>query len=110
MSVECLAEEGARRMIGGDPQDFGSEIAGDAVHAGPLPPAGHYTRLELSACDSEVREGKAYTGIRIAQRGGAAWWDRAGAVLTSPSAAQDPLLSLGAWVTSLRTGPRAFST
>ncbi|MFM9090159.1 MAG: DUF1553 domain-containing protein, partial [Verrucomicrobiota bacterium] len=103
-------DEGARRMIWGDPQEFGPEIARDALHAGPLPPAGQYTRLELSACDSEVREGKAYTGIRIAQRGGAAWRDRAGAVLTSPSAAQDPLLSQGAWVNSLRTGARAFST
>jgi hypothetical protein len=97
-------------MIWGDPQAFGPEIARNALHAGPLPPAGQYTRLELSACDSEVREGQAYTGIRIAQRGGAAWWDRAGAVLTSPSAAQDPLLSQGAWVNSLRTGARAFST
>jgi mono/diheme cytochrome c family protein len=110
VSVEFLTEEGARRMIWGDPQAFGPEIARDALHAGPLPPAGQYTRLELSACDSEVREGQAYTGIRIAQRGGAAWWDRAGAVLTSPSAAQDPLLSQGAWVNSLRTGARAFST
>jgi mono/diheme cytochrome c family protein len=110
VSVEFLTEEGARRMIWGDPQAFGPEIARNALHAGPLPPAGQYTRLELSACDSEVREGQAYTGIRIAQRGGAAWWDRAGAVLTSPSAAQDPLLSQGAWVNSLRTGARAFST
>ncbi|MFZ9837022.1 MAG: PSD1 and planctomycete cytochrome C domain-containing protein [Opitutaceae bacterium] len=110
VSIEFLSEEGTRRMIWGDPQAFGSEIARAALHAGPLPPAGQYTRLELSACDSEVREGRPYTGIRIAQRGGAAWWDRAGAVLTSPAAAQDPLLSKDAWVSGLRTGARAFST
>ncbi|MFM7750328.1 MAG: hypothetical protein ACKPB0_07915, partial [Opitutaceae bacterium] len=42
--------------------------------------------------------------------GGAAWWDRAGAVHMTTNPAADPLLSKDAWVNSLRSGARAFST
>ena len=110
VSLEFISAENTRRMIWGDPAAFGPEIARTAIAAGPLPPPGTYTRLELSACDSEVREGKSYTGLRVSQRGGAAWWDRLGARYTSPSAADDPLISKEAWVRGLRTGARAFST
>ena len=68
------------------------------------------SRLELAACDSGVREGKSYSGLRIAQRGGSAWWDRAGTVCMTSNPAADPLLSKDAWVNGLRTGARAFST
>jgi hypothetical protein len=110
VSLEFISEEKTRRMIWGDPAAFGAELAKDAFHAGPLPAPGAYARLELSACDSGVKEGKTYTGLRIAQRGGAAWWDRAGAVHRTTNPAADPLLSKDAWVNSLRSGARAFST
>ena len=110
VSLEFISEERTRRMIWGDPAAFGAELAKDAFHAGPLPAPGAYARLELSACDSGVKEGKTYTGLRIAQRGGAAWWDRAGAVHMTTNPAADPLLSKDAWVNSLRSGARAFST
>jgi len=110
VSLEFISEEKTRRMIWGDPAAFGPELAKDAFHAGPLPAPGAYARLELSACDSGVKEGKTYTGLRIAQRGGSAWWDRAGAVHMTTNPAADPLLSKDAWVNGLRTGARAFST
>ena len=110
VSLEFLSEEKTRRMIWGDLSAFGAEEAKDALHAGPLPTPGAYGRLELSACDSGVKEGKTYTGLRITQRGGSAWWDRAGAVHMTRNPAADPLLSKDAWVNSLRSGARAFST
>ena len=106
VSLEFESEEKTVRMIWGDPQAFGPEIAAKALHAGPLPAAGQYTRLELTACDSGVREGKSYTGLKIAQSDGSAWWDRAGAVIKSPSASDDPLLSSSAWASSLRANAR----
>ncbi|PAW63727.1 MAG: hypothetical protein B9S34_13830 [Opitutia bacterium Tous-C1TDCM] len=106
VSLEFESEEKTVRMIWGDPQAFGPEIAATALHAGPLPAAGQYTRLELTACDSGVREGKSYTGLKIAQSNGSAWWDRAGAVIKSPSASDDPLLSAAAWASSLRANAR----
>jgi hypothetical protein len=93
-------------MIWGDMNAFGPEVAKTARRGGPLPAPGTYARLELTACDSGVNEGKAYTGIRIAQSDGAAWWDRAGAELTSPSASDDPVLSSAAWARSLRESAR----
>jgi mono/diheme cytochrome c family protein len=110
VSLEFVSEEKTTRMIWGDREAFGPEVARRASGGGPLPAAGGYVRLELLACDSGVHEGKAYTGLRIAQSGGAAWWDRAGAVITSPSASDDPLLSKEAWARSLRTGARAFES
>ena len=110
VSLEFISEEKTRRMIWGDPAAFGADEAKDAFHAGPLPAPGAYARLELPVCDSGVREGKAYTGVRVAQRGGSAWWDRAGTVCMTSNPAADPLLSKDAWVNSLRTGARAFST
>jgi mono/diheme cytochrome c family protein len=110
IALEFISEEKTRRLIWGDPAAFGPEVAATALHAGALPPAGTYTRLELCAGDAQLASGKSYTGLRVTQRGGAAWWDRSGAVGTSPSAAQDPVLSKDVWVTGLRSGARAFST
>lgn len=83
-------------------------MAENAIEAGPLPAAGADARLELTACDSGLEQGKSYTGLRLAQSDGAAWWDRIGAVCTNPSAIDDPLLSVGAWAGSLRQAARAF--
>jgi hypothetical protein len=60
----------------------------------------------LTACDSGVNEGKAFTGVRVAQSDGAGWWDRAGAVIKSPNASDDPLLSSAAWARGLRGDAR----
>jgi hypothetical protein len=71
-----------------------------------LPPFGTYTRLQIDACESGLNTGAGYTGLRITQSDGAAWWDQAGATLTSPDAAADPLLSRSAWSNSLTNTAR----
>ncbi len=108
ISLEFISEEKTRRIIWGDKGAFGAEVAKSAIHAGPLPAAGAYTRLQINACESGVAIGKNYTGVRLAQSDGTVWWDRIGAVITSPSAIDDPLLSKDAWARTLRTGARAF--
>lgn len=108
ISVEFTSGEKTRRFIWGEAAAFPSDSIKDAIVMGALPPAGAYTRLEIIACDSGLDEGKSYTGVRLAQSDGVAWWDHIGAVLTSPSATDDPLLSQSAWTNSLRTGARAF--
>jgi hypothetical protein len=106
VSLEFISEEKTKRMIWGDVNAFGPEIAETARRAGPLPEPGSYARLELTACDSGVNEGKRYTGLRIAQSDGAGWWDRVGAVIKSPSSTDDVLLSSSAWARSLRENAR----
>jgi hypothetical protein len=106
VSLEFISEEKTKRMIWGDMNAFGPEVAKTARRGGPLPAPGSYARLEFTACNSGVNEGKAFSGVRIAQSDGAAWWDRAGAVLKSPSAQDDPLLSSAAWARSLRENAR----
>ncbi len=108
ISLQFTSEEKTYRKIWGDMNAFGPEVAKTAIPAGPLPPAGAYTRLEILACDTGLDSGKTYTGLQIAQSDGNAWWDHIGAVITSPSAADDPLLSPGAWVSSLRNGARGI--
>ncbi|MDO8541197.1 MAG: PSD1 and planctomycete cytochrome C domain-containing protein [Opitutaceae bacterium] len=108
LSLEFISEQKTRRVVWGDATAFGPEVAQNAAFGGALPPPGSYVRLEAMACESGLHEGKTYTGIRLAQSDGAAWWDRIGAVYTSPSASDDPLISRGAWAGSLRTGARAF--
>ena len=106
ISLEFVSEEKTTRMIWGDLTAFGPEVAKTARRGGALPPPGKYARLELAACESGVPDGKMFSGLRIAQSDGAAWWDRAGAVIKSPSGTDDPLLSSAAWARSLRENAR----
>src|SRR5690606_33350743 len=106
VSLEFISDEKTTRTIWGDMDAFGPEIAKTARHGGPLPPAGGYARLELTACDSGVNENKEFTGLRVAQSEGAGWWDAAGAVIKSSSASDDPLLSSAAWARGLRGNAR----
>jgi mono/diheme cytochrome c family protein len=106
VSLEFVSKEKTKRMIWGDRQAFGPEVAATALYGGPLPATGTFTRLELTACDSGVAEGKVYSGVRVAQSDGAGWWDRAGVVIKSPSEADDPLLTSAAWSRPLRTAAR----
>ncbi len=102
ISLEFIGEGRTHRFIWGDPQAFGARIAEESIHAGPMPTAGTYTRLEIAACDSGLDEKKKYTGIRLAQSDGTAWWDKVGAVISTASASDDPLISKEAWLRPLR--------
>ncbi|HRE79470.1 MAG TPA: DUF1549 domain-containing protein, partial [Opitutaceae bacterium] len=102
VSLEFDSGEKTMRMVWGDPDAFGADVAKNSIRGGDLPAAGGYVRLSLSACDSGVDEGKLFTGIKLGQSGGLAWWDQIGATLTSPKASEDPLLSRTAWNQSIR--------
>lgn len=104
ISLEFIGEGTPQRWVWGDVAAFGPEVAAKAIVVGPMPAAGAYFRLEMDAIRAGLATDKNYTGIRVAQSGGAAWWDRFGAVASSPSAADDPLLSLEAWVGTIRIG------
>ncbi len=108
VSLEFLSAKAVRRIVWGDPAAFGPECDPEAIHAGPLPPPGTYTRLALSACDAGLEAKDDYTGIRVAQSDGAAWWDRAGAVCTSPNATGDPLLSYTRWKRQMEDRARSL--
>ncbi|MEY4938516.1 MAG: hypothetical protein RIQ93_251 [Verrucomicrobiota bacterium] len=102
VSLEFMREgKTARRFVWGDASAFGPEIARDAIVLGPMPAAGAYSRLELEACDAGIEPGEAYTGVRLAQSDGAAWWDRIGAHCVTPTVGEDPLLSKEAWTRAM---------
>ncbi len=110
VSLEFIGEGKTKRVIWGDPEAFGPEVAKGATVAGPMPAAGEYARLEIDAVKTGIAVNKSYTGLRLAQSDGAAWWDHAGVTCTSPTASADPLLSSAAWVRSLRNYARDMLT
>ena len=95
IGVEFIGDSAhpTKRVVWGDAKALG----GNAIAGGPLPLPGTYARLDVDALATGLGTGATYTGIRLLQSGGAVWWDRMGAVCTSPSAAEDPLLSAKAW-------------
>lgn len=107
VSLQFISEKKTKRVIWGDPAAFGPEVAKDAIVAGPMPAPGGYTRLEIDAVATGLAKDKPYSGLLVAQSDGAGWWDHIGTACTSPSAAVDPLLNSGAWVTGLRNFGRA---
>ena len=108
VSLQFISEEKTTRVIWGDPAAFGSDVAKDAIVAGPMPAAGAYARLEIDAVATGLAPTKRYSGLRLAQSDGAAWWDQIGTACTSPSSGVDPLLSSGPWATQLRGDVRAM--
>ncbi len=106
ISLEFVSEEKTQRVVWGDPAAFGPDVAQAAVVAGPLPAPGAYAKLEIAAVATGIKTGKAYTGLRLAQSDGAGWWDLVGAVNSTPSASDDPLLSSAAWASGLRSNAR----
>ncbi len=106
ISVAFISEEKTKRLIWGELEAFGPEVAKQARLMGPLPPLNSYTRLEFTACDGGLDTGKTYVGVTVAQSDGLAWWDQAGAGFQSASAIDDPLLSSAAWARELQGNAR----
>ncbi|MEO6004835.1 MAG: PSD1 and planctomycete cytochrome C domain-containing protein [Opitutus sp.] len=98
LSIELITTEaGVKRMIWGDPKAFGEGTAGAATVAGAKPIAGTYVRLEIEPMAAGMKAGTKFTGLRLLQSDGAAWWDHLGVACTTVDAAKDPLLSPDAW-------------
>ncbi|MBL9203216.1 MAG: PSD1 domain-containing protein [Opitutaceae bacterium] len=110
VGLEFIGEEKTKRVIWGDPEAFGPDAAKNALLAGPMPPAGQYSRLEIDAVKTGLAANKAYTGLRLMQSDGAAWWDHVGVACASPTANADPLLTSSAWISSLRNFARDMLT
>jgi hypothetical protein len=64
--------------------EFGADGTGERRHAGPLPKAGEWVRLEVPVKDVGLRAGMVVTGWAFTQFGGTVYWDRAGIVSRVP--------------------------
>ena len=99
VSLEVVTDKGqVQRMVWGDSKAWGEKTLENAILAGPLPLPGRYVRLEVDTLAAGVPSDAVITGVRLAQSGGIAWWDRMGTVCTTLDAARDPLLSAKAWI------------
>lgn len=85
ISLEFISQEKTFRKVWGDAAAFTAESPQDDDDAGPLPSVGEYAVLELTAAEAGLEEGKDYTGLRLAQSGGQAWWDHVGAEIPAPA-------------------------
>ena len=81
--------------------DFGKEDTGERRHAGDLPAAGQWVRLEVEAGRLGFQPGDVIKGIAFTQHGGRVWWDHAGIHSRLPQAGEE-FMSLRAWVAFLR--------
>ncbi len=101
VSVEFVSNTKTKRYVWGDPTALGTPPDVGDVVVGPLPKAGAYARLEVPATAAGLATKQAYSGLRLAQSDGAAWWDHIGIVATVPKATDDPLLTRSAWVRTM---------
>jgi hypothetical protein len=102
VALDFITEEKTKRVVWGDAEALAADPAKETIVAGPLPASGVYTKLEIDGAAVGLKSGKKYTGLQITQSDGAAWWDHVAAVCTTPTTAEDPLLSSAAWTRSLR--------
>ncbi|MFM7101187.1 MAG: DUF1549 domain-containing protein [Verrucomicrobiota bacterium] len=79
-----------------DATDWGQKGSPGRHHAGPLPKAGEWVRLEVPAEKVGLKSGEKVTGLAYTQVGGTVHWDLAGVVL-HVDPANDPATSLAAW-------------
>jgi len=89
----------SKRANWGDPKaiNYGKENTTEKVHAGELPQAGKWVRLEISAARLGLRPGTKIEGVAFTQHGGTAWWDRTGLVAVNDPGL-NPDLSFTAWL------------
>ena len=77
--------------------DFGNKGTSEKVDRGALPEAGKWVRLEVEAGAVGLKPGAKLNGFAFTQFDGTVYWDKAG-VLSPNDPAQNPALSLAAWV------------
>jgi hypothetical protein len=101
VSLEFVSDEPTKRYVWGDPAALCAPPAAGEVVVGPLPLRGNYARLEIPATAAGLAKKQAYTGLRLTQSDGAAWWDHVGVTATVSKATDDPLLTKSAWVRAM---------
>jgi Protein of unknown function (DUF1553)/Protein of unknown function (DUF1549)/Planctomycete cytochrome C len=87
------------RVVWGDvgATDWGTQGKPSRMHAGPLPKAGEWVRLEFDAEALGLKAGQPVSGIAYTQHGGLVHWDHAG-IMGRVDPARDPLTSLSVWI------------
>ena len=87
------------RVVWGDVDatDWGAKGKPSRQHAGPLPAAGDWVRLEFDADAVGLKPGQPVTGIAYTQHGGRVHWDRAG-ITGRIDPARDPRSSFSVWL------------
>jgi hypothetical protein len=80
-----------RGYWGEDAIAFGAGDTDGHRHMGPLPKAGEWTRLEVSAAHVGLKPGTAINGWAFAQFDGACYWDHAGVVTRKSSSFESQL-------------------
>jgi len=87
------------RVVWGDAgaTDWGTQGKPSRMHAGPLPKAGEWVRLEFDADAVGLKAGQPVSGIAYTQHGGLVHWDHAG-IMGRVDPARDPLTSLSVWI------------
>jgi hypothetical protein len=87
------------RVVWGDvgATDWGTQGKPSRMHAGPLPKAGEWVRLEFDADALGLKSGQPVSGIAYTQHGGLVHWDHAG-IMGRVDPARDPLSSLSVWI------------
>jgi hypothetical protein len=87
------------RVVWGDAgaTDWGTQGKPSRMHAGPLPKAGEWVRLEFDADAVGLKSGQPVSGIAYTQHGGLVHWDHAG-IMGRVDPARDPLTSLSVWI------------
>ncbi len=83
----------------GDPEaiPLGNKSKSEKTQLGPLPSAGKWVRMEVTAATLGLKPGTKITGMAFTQVDGTAYWDKAGLV-SANNPAEDPTLSLAAWI------------
>lgn len=86
----------SRAYWGENKIDWGRDKSPERLHAGPLPKAGEWVRLEIDAAKAGIKPGQKITGWAFTQFDGVAHWDHAGLNTQTPQGPQK-FHSLAAW-------------
>jgi mono/diheme cytochrome c family protein len=103
-----------RAYWGANTIPWGRDKSTERRTMGPLPAAGQWVRLEISAAKVGLAPGAVVTGWAFTQQGGTAYWDKAGLITRAPQG--EPVYdNLTAWLRAQRaTGgaglPKAIQT
>ncbi len=76
--------------------EWGRDKSPERYHAGKLPKAGEWTRLEIDAARVGLKPGQKITGWAFTQFDGTAFWDQSGLNTQSPQG-QQRFFTLAAW-------------
>ncbi len=87
-----------RAFWGDNVIEFGKDTSTERFHAGPLPKAGEWVRLEVDAAKVGITPDLVLNGWAFTQHGGTVYWDKAGVFTRTPQGTGPYFDSLSAWL------------